>query len=189
VETPRSLVEAKGSVAVFAGGCFWCVEAVFEQLNGVNDVVSGYAGGDEQDANYREVSAGSTNHAEAVRVDFDPSRITFGQLLKVFFATHDPTQLNRQGPDVGYQYRSAIFYLAQGQKQESEAYITQLSKSGTYKEQIVTTIESLDRFYLAEEYHQDYVQKYPDHPYVTAHAIPKVKKVRKTFKDLLRAPS
>jgi len=173
--------------AVFAGGCFWCVEAVFEQLQGVSEVVSGYAGGSKDTADYRTVSAGRTDHAEVVRVTYDPSRITYGELLRVFFATHDPTQLNRQGPDVGKQYRSAIFYEPEEQKKVAEAYIRQLEEAGAFDKPIVTTLEKLDAFYDAEDYHQDYVKQNPFQPYVQAHALPKLQKVKEKFPEKLKS--
>lgn len=176
------------AAAVFAGGCFWCVEAVFEQLKGVNEVISGYAGGSAEDADYRTVCSGSTDHAEVVKIIYDPSQITFGQLLKVFFATHDPTQLNAQGPDTGRQYRSAIFFADDEQKQIAQAYIQQLTDSGSFHKPIVTTLEPLTTFYPAEDYHQDYVQFNPNQPYIVGNALPKVKKVREKFSDLVKEP-
>lgn len=172
--------------AVFAGGCFWCVEAVFEQLQGVKNVVSGYAGGKAETADYRTVSSGGTDHAEVVKVTYDPSVISYGQLLKIFFATHDPTQLNRQGPDVGPQYRSAVFYADQRQREIAERYIEQLREAEVFDDRIVTTLEPLDAFYPAEGYHQDYVEHNPNAAYVQAYALPKVRKVRDTFEDLTK---
>ena len=186
-EQDLPLVVAEGGpapmrTAVFAGGCFWCTEAVFQELEGVEDVVSGYAGGDEATADYRAVSTGRTNHAEAIRITYDPSKITYGRLLQVFFATHDPTQLNRQGPDVGRQYRSAIFYADEAEKQIAEAYIGQLDASGGFgKKKIATTLEPLEAFYTAESYHQDYADRNPDQPYIRFNALPKIDKVRKLF--------
>jgi len=169
-------------VAVLAGGCFWCTEAVFEQLEGVNEVVSGYAGGTAETAHYDVVSAGSTDHAEAIQITFDPSRITYGRLLKVFFSVaHDPTQLNRQGPDWGRQYRSAIFYADEEQKRVAEAYITQLQQAKVFAKQIVTQVVPLKKFFPAETYHQDFVKRNPNQPYVVVNARPKVEKVRKQF--------
>jgi len=172
--------------AVFAAGCFWCVEAVFQELDGVLEVESGYAGDSAQTANYKKVCEGTTNHAEAVRIVFDPTRISYGQLLKVFFATHDPTQLNRQGPDAGRQYRSAIFYAGDEQKRVAEAYIRQLEEEKAFPRKIVTTLEPLKAFYPAEDYHQDFAQRNPNHPYITHWAIPKVAKVRKEFVEPAR---
>ena len=172
--------------AVFAGGCFWCVEAVFEQLQGVSDVVSGYAGGSAQTADYDTVCSGRTDHAEVVQITFDPTQITFAQLLRVFFATHDPTTLNYQAPDRGRQYRSAVFYSDDQQQQTAQSYIQQLTEAATFPSPIVTTLEPLDRFYPAEPNHQDFVQQNPTHRYVRTHALPKVKKVREKFADQLK---
>ncbi len=170
--------------AVFAGGCFWCTEAVFEQLAGVSAVVSGYAGGKSDDAVYEKVSAGTTDHAEVIRVTYDPAVITYGQLLKVFFTVaHDPTQLNRQGPDRGRQYRSAIFYQDEQEKAVASAYIAQLTEAKVYSSPIVTTLEPLETFYPAEAYHQDYALQNPDNGYVRYNALPKVEKVRAKFPD------
>ena len=178
---------AREEAAVLAGGCFWCVDAVFRQLDGVRDVVSGYTGDSAETADYRAVCSGTTNHAETVRVTFDPSRLTFGQLLKVFFSVaHDPTQLNRQGPDMGRQYRSAIFYLDDRQKRIAEAYIQQLNTASVFGAPIVTAVEPLGEFYTAEENHQDYVARNPFQPYVQFSALPKVGKTIEHFPDLVR---
>jgi peptide methionine sulfoxide reductase msrA/msrB len=171
---------------VFAGGCFWCVEAVFRQLKGVSDVTSGYAGGDAKTANYETVSTGLTGHAESVRIVYDPRVISYETLLKVHFATHDPTTLNRQGNDVGTQYRSAIFYANDEQKQIAEAMIADLTAARAFPRPIVTTLEPLSRFYPAESHHQNYVACYPHQPYIKSVALPKVAKVRAKFKDLLK---
>ena len=168
---------------VIAGGCFWCVEAVFENLDGVLDVVSGYAGGDEKSANYKAVSTGATKHAEAVRIVYDPDRVSMTQLLKIHFSTHDPTTLNRQGNDVGPQYRSTIFYVDDEQKQIAEAFIAELTELKTFKSPIVTTLEPLEKFYLAEAYHQNYVCRNPAQGYVRAVALPKVEKLEKMLKQ------
>jgi len=180
------VTESTQATAVFAGGCFWCVEAVFEQLEGVSAVVSGYAGGEAATAKYDLVSSHQTDHAEVVQITYDPSVITYGQLLKVFFATHDPTTLNRQGPDQGKQYRSAVFYVGDEQKRITQEYIKQLDEAGTYRDPIVTTLEPLEKFYPAEDYHQDFVVHNPNHPYIVYNALPKVKKVREKFGDLLK---
>lgn len=178
---------ASARTAVFAGGCFWCTEAVFEQLEGVSTVVSGYAGGAEADADYRKVSSGATDHAEVIQITYDPSVITYSQLLKVFFTVaHDPTQLNRQGPDTGRQYRSAIFYADADERRVAAEYIKQLDASGLFGGKIVTTLEPLDAFYPAEQYHQDYVRDNPGQPYVRFNALPKVEKVRQAFPDQVR---
>ena len=172
---------------VLAGGCFWCTEAVFEQLAGVEQVVSGYAGGRESDANYESVLTGRTDHAEAIEITYDPSMIGYETLLEVFFTTaHDPTQKDRQGPDVGRQYRSAIFYHTDEQKQLAQAYIEQLDKKGIYADPIVTTLERLDAFYPAEEYHQDYAKLNPYNPYVWQSSLPKVRKTCERFPQLLK---
>lgn len=174
-------------VAVLAGGCFWCTEAVFEQLAGVKNVVSGYAGGTPNTARYDLVSAGNTDHAEAIQITFDPSRITYGQLLKVFFAAaHDPTQLNKQGPDYGRQYRSAIFYSSAEQKRIAELYIQQLGQARAFDKPIVTQVVGLKGFYPAEAYHQDFVKRNPLHPYVVVNAMPKVRKTQKDFAGLVK---
>jgi peptide-methionine (S)-S-oxide reductase len=164
---------------VLAGGCFWCVEAVYLQIEGVTAVVSGYAGGTRETANYQIVCTGSTNHAEAVLIRYDASKTTFGQLLKVFFyVAHDPTQLNAQGPDRGRQYRSAIFYGDARQKEVAEAYIRQLDAAKVFDAPIVTTLEPLDEFFPAEAYHQNYAARNPAQPYVASVAAPKVEKLR-----------
>ena len=173
---------------VLAGGCFWCVEAVYRQLRGVQDVVSGYAGGSADTANYRAVCTGRTGHAEAVKITFDSSVITAGQLLKIFFTVaHDPTELNQQGNDVGTQYRSAIFYSDQQQHDVAAAYIQKLDATGLFSDAIVTTLEPLEKFYPAEEYHQDYAAINPQQPYIACVALPKVEKLRATFPELLKA--
>jgi methionine-S-sulfoxide reductase len=172
--------------AVFAGGCFWCTEGVFEQIQGVSEVVSGYAGGQAENATYRKVASGRTDHAECVRVTYDPAKVTYGKLLQVFFATHDPTQLNRQGPDTGRQYRSAVFYADDEQKQVAEQYIQQLKQTNIYHDPIVTTLEPLNGFHVAEDNHQDFVENNPQQGYVQTYALPKIKKVRKMFPETVR---
>lgn len=173
------------SEAVFAGGCFWCTEAVFEQLRGVHYVESGYAGGDGP-AEYKAVTTGTTGHAESIRIIYDPKVLTYEKLLEVHFATHDPTQLNRQGNDIGTHYRSAIFYATEQQKQAAADYIRKLNESGSFDSPIVTTLEPLRNYARAEEYHQDYASRNPDQPYIRAVAKPKVDKVQKKFADLLK---
>ena len=173
------------SEAVFAGGCFWCTEAVFEQLHGVHYVEAGYAGGDGP-AEYKAVTTGTTGHAESIRIIYDPKVITYEKLLEIHFATHDPTQLNRQGNDIGTHYRSAIFYANEQEKQVAAAYIKKLNASGSYSSPIVTTLEPLRNYARAEEYHQDYAAQNPNQPYIQAVAKPKVDKVRKYFEDLLK---
>ncbi len=172
--------------AVLAGGCFWCVEGVFLELAGVREAISGYAGGSAQTANYQAVSSGRTRHAEAVRIVYDPEQLSFEQLLEVFFATHDPTQLNRQGPDVGPQYRSAIFYADDEQKEIATAMIARLMSERVFNAPIVTTLEPLETFYMAEDYHQDYVACNSMQPYIIQQALPKIQKVREKFGDLVQ---
>ena len=178
--------KAKLDTATFAAGCFWCTEAVFERVKGVKSVISGYAGGTEPNPSYEKVSSGTTNYAESVEVYYDPQEVTYQTLLKVFFADHDPTQLNRQGPDVGKQYRSAIFYHNQQQKQEAEAYIQKLTKEGTYDKPIVTQVNPYDKFYEAEDYHQNYYEHNPGNPYIINVTKPKVENFEKHFKELLK---
>ncbi|HZZ26487.1 MAG TPA: bifunctional methionine sulfoxide reductase B/A protein [Pirellulales bacterium] len=179
----------ESATAVFAGGCFWCTEAVFEQLDGVSDVESGYSGGKPETADYEQVCEGNTGHAEAIRITYDPRRISYDRLLDVFFDAHDPTQLNHQGNDYGTQYRSAIFYADEQQKQLAHAKIKQLSDAHAFSRPIVTTLEPLTAFYPAEEYHQDYARNNPLQPYVRAAAIPKVCKVRDKHPGLLKKDS
>ncbi len=172
---------------VLAGGCFWCVEAVYAQVEGVLGLTSGYAGGSADTADYETVCTGRTGHAEAVRVRFDPSTLSFGQVLKLFFSVaHDPTTLNRQGADVGTQYRSAIFYADDEQRRVAQAYIDQLDKAGVFSGKIVTSLEPLETFYVAEEYHQGYAAAHPNQPYIAAVAMPKVMKLRKYFGGKLK---
>ncbi|MGH8530757.1 MAG: peptide-methionine (S)-S-oxide reductase MsrA [Nevskiales bacterium] len=174
--------------AVLAAGCFWCVEAVFTELDGVLKVSSGYTGGSSAQANYEAVCGGSTEHAEAVWIRFDPARISFGQLLKVFFSVaHDPTQLNRQGNDRGTQYRSAIFYADEAQRAVAAAYIQQLDAAGVFKASIATRLEPLNGFYDAEAYHQNYAERNPDQPYIEMISTPKVEKLRKYFGERLKS--
>jgi peptide-methionine (S)-S-oxide reductase len=173
---------------VLAGGCFWCVEAVYLQLDGVSKVVSGYAGGTAETADYRTVCTGTTNHAEVVQITYDPSRITYGQILKVFFwIAHDPTELNRQGNDIGRQYRSAIFYSNERQRDVAAAYIKQIDQAKIFPRPIVTTLEPLEAFYEAEAYHQNYAARNPAQPYIAAVAAPKVEKVRRQIPEKLKS--
>ena len=172
---------------MLAGGCFWGVEAVFEELKGVSDVVSGFAGGSRFTAHYEVVSTGTTSHAESVRITYDPAVITYGQLLKVFFAVaHDPTELNRQGPDEGTQYRSSIFYGSPDQKSVAESYIKQLTDAHVFKRPIVTAVAPLDGFYAAEEYHQNFLVRHPDYPYIVVNDMPKLRALRAEFPELLK---
>jgi len=173
--------------AVVAGGCFWCVEAVFQQIAGVEKVVSGYSGGEAATAHYEMVSTGTTGHAESVRLTFNPQKISYGQILKVFFdVAHDPTQLNRQGPDRGPQYRSAIFYSSAEQKRIAEAYIKQLDDAKVFRAPIVTQVVPLKAFYLAEEHHQNFCNRNPRNPYVLGVAMPKVEKVKEKVPELAK---
>lgn len=180
-------VQAGLDTAYFASGCFWCTEAVFERVEGVVDVVSGYAGGDRPNPTYRQVSAGVTNYAEAVRIAYDPEVVTYKQLIEFFYASHDPTQLNRQGPDVGKQYRSEIYYRTENEKQLAEERKEYLNKSGKYDSEIVTLITEFTNFYEAEDYHQDYYEHNPKQPYVYSVSRPKVEKFEKEYRDYLKA--
>ena len=173
--------------AILAGGCFWGLEAIFEEIRGVSRVQTGYAGGSEATADYTQVSSGRTGHAEGIRITFDPAQVSYGELLKVFFGVaHDPTQLNRQGPDVGEQYRSAIFTTDPELQEMARTYIRQLDATGTFSRPIVTRIEASDTFFPAEPYHQDFVRRNPRHPYVVIHDLPKLKQFRSSFPELLR---
>ncbi len=192
-EFPDPVVDDKNptgvakQTAVLAGGCFWCVEAVFRQIEGVEKVVSGYSGGDAASAHYDIVSTGKTGHAESVQTTYDPRKISYGQLLKVFFdVAHDPTQLNRQGPDVGPQYRSAIFYSDPEQKRIAEAYVKQLDQAKVFRAPIVTQVVELKTFYPAEEHHQNFCNRNPRNPYVVNVAMPKVEKVKKKLPELAK---
>jgi peptide-methionine (S)-S-oxide reductase len=183
---PAPAVDAEGESGkrkvVLAGGCFWCTEAVFEQIDGVKKVVSGYAGGTAKTANYKAVSMGASDHAEVIEVTYDSAKVSLGHVLKVFFSVaHDPTQVDRQGPDHGRQYRSGIFYADDAQKKVAEAYIAQLNAAGVFKKPIATEVSKLDKFYPAEDYHQDFVKRNPNQPYVVVNAIPKVKKTKKHY--------
>jgi peptide-methionine (S)-S-oxide reductase len=172
--------------ATLAGGCFWCLEAVFDQVKGVTAVESGYAGGGTDKPTYREVCSGTTGHAEVVQVHFDPQVVSYHELLNVFFAIHDPTTLNRQGADVGTQYRSAIFYASDEQKQAAEGLIRQLNEQRVWDKPIVTEVVKLDKFHMAEDYHQEYFARNPSQPYCQAVVAPKVAKFRKHFLELLK---
>lgn len=174
-------------IAVFAGGCFWCLDAVFRELKGVTGVQAGYTGGEIESPTYDAVCSGSTGHAEAVLVEYDPEVLSYDILLNVFFATHDPTTLNRQGNDIGTQYRSAIFYRNDEQKTEAERRIAELEKDGTYSK-IVTEIVPLTTFYPAEEYHQNYFARNPEQGYCSAIISPKLAKLRASFNELLLQP-
>jgi peptide-methionine (S)-S-oxide reductase len=187
VEVSRPEPGAALQTIVLAGGCFWGIEAVYEHIKGVTEAVSGYAGGTKAQADYEAVSSGATGHAEVVRVTFDPARVSLEKLLQVFFSVaHDPTQLNRQGPDVGPQYRSAIFFANEEQSRVARAYVDQLTKAKAYPRPIVTQIVKLEAFYPAEEYHQDFAEKNPTYPYIVFHDKPKVENLKQQFPELYR---
>jgi methionine-S-sulfoxide reductase len=189
-ETPDPPTDsAKLEKATLGNGCFWCTEAVFEQLRGVKRVVSGYSGGRLPNPTYEQVSTGQSGHAEVIQVTYDPAELSYDDLLKVFWQTHDPTTLNRQGHDVGTQYRSAIFYHTDAQRRTAAAYKQQLDKSGTFKSPIVTEITPFEKFYPAEKYHQQYFQSNPEQQYCTFVIRPKVEKFRKEFQELLDKPA
>jgi len=172
--------------AILAGGCFWCLEAVFLELNGVEQVISGYSGGAVESPSYREVSAGTTGHAEVVQISFDPEKISYEDILKVFFTIHDPTTLNRQGNDVGTQYRSAIYYQSDSQKNMAENVIQELERTTVWEKPIVTEVAPFQKFYPAEASHQDYYKQNSDEPYCRIVIEPKVAKLRKHFMDKLK---
>ncbi|MFY7665721.1 peptide-methionine (S)-S-oxide reductase MsrA [Flavobacterium sp.] len=174
-------------LATFAGGCFWCTEAVFLDLKGVKAVQSGYTGGKRPNPTYEQVSSGGTGHAEAIQIEFDPSEISYEELLEVFFATHDPTTLNRQGADVGTQYRSEVFYHSDAQKEAAENYIAQMTAALTFKDPIVTKVSAAQPWYPAEDYHQNYYKRNTSQSYCHYVITPKVEKVRKVFKDKLKS--
>jgi peptide-methionine (S)-S-oxide reductase len=181
VTSPRS------ETAVFAGGCFWGVQTVFQRVKGVTATTAGYSGGTAATANYRDVSSERTDHAEAVKIVFDPSKVSYGTLLRVFFsAVHDPTQLNRQGPDVGTSYRSAIFFTTPEQQKIAAAYIQQLDAAHVFHAKIVTQLVHLDKFYDGEDYHQDYAEKNPDNPYIQVCDVPKIAALKQQFPDLFQ---
>jgi len=183
IDNPK--VPGEPQTAVLAGGCFWGVQGVFEHVRGVKQVVSGYAGGERSTAHYEIVSSGTTGHAESVKITFDPAQISYGQILQIAFSVvSDPTQLNRQGPDTGTQYRSAIFYGDDTQKHIAEAYIAQLDRAHAFPRPIVTRVDPLKGFYAAEDYHQDYLVHHPEQPYIAYNDIPKVENFRKTFPGL-----
>jgi peptide-methionine (S)-S-oxide reductase len=173
--------------AVIAGGCFWCTEAVYREVDGVLALRSGYAGGTKETADYRSVCSGTTRHAEAIEITYDPRRVSYGTILKLFFSiAHDPTQLNRQGNDHGPQYRSAIFYKSPQEKAVAEAYIAQIERDKLFSAPIATTLEPLTDFYEAEDYHQDYAARNPSQPYIVHVSTPKVKKLRQSFGNMLK---
>jgi len=183
----QQLASDEPQVAVLAGGCFWGVQAVFQHTNGVQLALSGYSGGMKTNPSYEEVTTGRTGHAESVQIKYNPREISYGQILKIYFSVvHDPTQLNRQGPDVGTHYRSAIFYSNDEQKKIAEAYIAQLGQAGVFKSPIVTKVGQLTAFYPAEAYHQDYAIKHPTQPYIAIHDLPKVDNLKRLFPTMYR---
>ena len=185
--SPSVVAAPLEQTAVFSGGCFWGVDAVFKHVKGVTEVTSGYAGGDAATAHYELVSTGTTGHAESVRVRFDPTRVSYQQLLQVFFSVaHDPTQLNRQGPDVGSQYRSAIFYTDPQQQQIAKGYIDQLTDAHIFPAPIVTQVAPLNQFYPAEAYHQNYLALHPHQPYIVFNDMPKLEQLRRQLPTLYR---
>ena len=187
VDVPMASTSSQ-QTAVIAGGCFWGIQAVFQHTKGVISATSGYSGGSAKTAEYELVSTGETGHAESVKITYDPSKITYGQLLRVFFSVaHDPTQLNRQGPDEGTQYRSSIFYGSEEQKRIAEAYIAQLEKAKVFQRPIVTQVVPLKAFYPAEAYHQDYLTLHPNQPYIVINDLPKVANLKRLFAESYRA--
>jgi peptide-methionine (S)-S-oxide reductase len=186
VDSPLASASSKQN-AVFAGGCFWGVQAVFQRLKGVSSVTSGYSGGFVKSPSYESVSTGVTGHAESASITYDPLQITYGQLLMIFFSVaHDPTQWNRQGPDTGSQYRSAIFFTNPDQKRIAQAYIAQLDAAKVYTRPIVTKVEPFQAFYPAEDYHQNYLEHNPDNPYIVYNDLPKLEHLKKNFPSLCR---
>ncbi|HEX5532050.1 MAG TPA: peptide-methionine (S)-S-oxide reductase MsrA [Methylomirabilota bacterium] len=185
VDDPRAAGPLQ--TAVLAGGCFWGVQGVYEHVRGVRQVLSGYAGGDKATAEYEVVSRGGTGHAESVEIRFDPKELSYGEILRIYFSVvHDPTQLDRQGPDSGTQYRSNIFYVGESQKTIAQAYIAQLERAKVFGHAIVTRVDPLKAFYPAEDYHQDFLQQNPDHPYIVINDLPKIDNLRKLFPAVYR---
>lgn len=192
IKLPLPLTDISGGegaeTAVIAGGCFWGIQAVYQHTDGVIQAVSGYSGGSKKNAVYELVAGGRTGHAEAVEIKYDPRKISYGKILQIFFSVaHDPTELDRQGPDVGPQYRSAIFFASDDQKRVAEAYIAQLAQAKVFKEPIVTRVDKLNGFYRAEEYHQDYLVRHPDHPYIIVNDLPKVEALKATMPEVYRS--
>jgi peptide-methionine (S)-S-oxide reductase len=186
IDTPAAAQQAS-ETAVLAGGCFWGVQAVFQHVKGVNQVLSGYSGGAKDTAQYEVVSTGTTGHAESVQIQFDPRQISYGRILQIYFSVaHNPTELNRQGPDTGTQYRSAIFYADAAQQNVAQAYVAQLDKAHAFKDPIVTKLTQLTAFYPAERYHQNYATLHPDNPYIYYNDLPKVENLKRLFPDLYR---
>ena len=180
------MTKSRTDTAIFAGGCFWCTEAIFKEMKGVKTVTPGYTGGKRANPTYEQVTTGATGHAEAVKIIFDPSQISYEELLQVFFATHDPTTLNRQGNDVGTQYRSAVFYTNEKQKELTKAYIKFLNDSDIYDQYIVTEVVPASEFYEAEDYHKNYLANNSTNPYCQFVVLPKLEKFRKEFKNILK---
>jgi len=185
-EKMKKMSEQKTELATFSGGCFWCTEAIFERVRGVQSVVSGYSGGHVINPSYREVTSGRTGHAEAIQVSYDPSEITYVELLEIFFKTHDPTTLNRQGADVGTQYRSAVFFHSEEQKKTAEEIIMALNREAIWKDPIVTEVTEFSNFYPAENYHQGYFENNPQQGYCRVVIQPKVEKFKRVFEDKLK---
>ena len=184
----ESAAKSGPETAVLAGGCFWGVQAVFQHVKGVTQVVSGYAGGSASTAQYDTVSSGRTGHAESVKITFDPGQVSYGRILQIYFSVaHDPTQLNRQGPDTGTQYRSAIFAINDQQKSVAQQYVAQLDRAGVYAHPIVTKIDSFNGFYPAEDYHQDYATLHPNQPYIAFNDLPKIENLKRLYPDLYQA--
>ena len=183
---PPQIEQKNLAKAYFAAGCFWCVEAVFESVKGVNEVYSGYAGGQTKNPNYNQIGTGRTGHAEAVEVHYDPKVVSFGTLVQVFFGSHDPTTANRQGPDRGTQYRSIAFYQNTREREIIQNYISLLEEKEIFNKAIVTEVEPLEKFYFAEEYHQDYEKRNPNNPYVKSVSIPRLRKFQKAYPELLK---
>ena len=183
---PQEGKQEKFKKAYFASGCFWCVEAVYESIRGVSEVYSGYAGGFTKNPNYNQIGTGRTGHAEAVQVVYDPKIVSFSTLIQVFFGSHDPTTPNRQGPDFGSQYRSIAFYTSEKEREIIQNYIAFLEENDIFSNEIVTEIKPLDKFYYAEEYHQDYEKNNPDDPYVKQVSIPRLKKFKRLYPELLK---
>ncbi len=178
---------AAPQTVVLAGGCFWGVEGVYEHMRGVQRVVSGYAGGNQRTATYDEVTTGRTGHAESVQITFDPAQVSYADILRVFFSVaHDPTQLNRQGPDVGTQYRSVIFYASDAERDLARSYIAELNESGKFRGALVTRVDPLERFYPAEGYHQDFMARNPRNPYILAHDLPKLRELEALYPEYYR---
>ena len=184
--TPKKLIQNNYEKAYFASGCFWCVEAIYESVKGVNEVYSGYAGGFTKNPNYYQIGTGRTGHAEAVEVIYDPNIVSYGTLIQVFFGSHDPTTPNRQGPDYGSQYRSIAFYKTEEERQSIENYIKILEDGNYFQKEIITEIKFLEKFYYAEQYHQDYEKNNPDNPYVKNVSIPRLRKFQKKYPELLK---